>query len=138
MSITVDSLLDLRLPQLQALQAEQEELVRAYVHDALHILLQGVAATVNIATVAVAAYTVLIDDGTLLGDATTNVVVFNLPSAVAVPGKLYTFKAINLTNAVTIVPNGAEVIDNVAGALSITPLYTTIRIQSDGVKWWKV
>lgn len=77
-------------------------------------------------------------DEMLLVDATGGAVVILLPSAPAVPlGRHLAIKKTDASgNAAVITPNGVEVIDGTAAAVSITVRYTTVKIQSDQVAWW--
>ena len=83
--------------------------------------------------------TLLIDDETVLVDASGGAVSIILPAAASVPFKKYNIKKIDATaNAVTITPFGAETIDGAATA-TITVQYVTLSPESDNINaWWIV
>lgn len=72
---------------------------------------------------------------TILCDGTSNTVTINLPTAAGITGRIYNIKAINIDNAVTVSPNGAEEIDGDNTDITLA-LMESITIQSDGSNWW--
>ena len=58
----------------------------------------------------------------------------DLPPAAGVTGRIYTIKAEDVTNAVTVDPNAAETIDG-ASLYTFTAADQAITIQSDGTGW---
>lgn len=80
----------------------------------------------------------LVTDWTLLVDSGGGAVNVNLPPAAEVPiGTVYTIKKISAdVNAVSIVPDGAEQIDN-GGAVPVGAL-VSINLTCDGTDWWIV
>jgi hypothetical protein len=65
-------------------------------------------------------------------EALTNAFTINLPTAVGIQGRLYTFKNLQTANALTIDANGSETID---GALTASVINGAITIQSDNANW---
>jgi len=83
-------------------------------------------------------YTVLSSDHTLLGDAATLGMTFNLPLASEVPKKVYVIKKIDSTgNTVTADANSTDTIDG-AGTVVLGTQYHVIMIQSDGSSTWHI
>ena len=75
-------------------------------------------------------------DHTLLCDATGAAFTVYLPAANLVPGRIYAIKKTDVTaNAVTIDPNGAELIDG-AGTNVIAAQWDGRIIQSSGTAWF--
>lgn len=84
-------------------------------------------------------YTVTVNDHTLLGDATSASMEFDLPDATTCAGQIFMFKKIDSSgNTVGLDPNGSQVIEGgSAGSTYILSLqYEAVTIQSDGAKWW--
>ena len=98
---------------------------------------QGISTTVFTNT---GALPYLLDEthSLVLCDATSNIVQIQLPStADAREGIIYTIKAINVDNAVTLTPDGLEEIDGSNTPISFA-LNRSITIQSDGSNWWSI
>ncbi|MDT8287252.1 MAG: hypothetical protein RQ748_09100 [Elusimicrobiales bacterium] len=83
----------------------------------------------------VSPYSALATDEIILADGTAGAVDVALPTAVGITGKRYTVKAMNVDNAVTVTPNGAQTIDGAGGAYALTPVYKYVTIVSDGANW---
>jgi hypothetical protein len=81
-------------------------------------------------------YTALLTDRTILADATAGAWTLSLPAAATCTGKLYTIKRIDATpaNALTIDPNGAELIEGVT-TIALYMKGETVVIQSTGTAW---
>ena len=72
---------------------------------------------------------------TVLADGTSDVVTVTLPDAATSLGYIYTVKAINVDNAVTLAPGGADTIDGSSSSIGLA-LMQSISVQSDGSNWW--
>ena len=72
---------------------------------------------------------------TILADGTSAVVTVTLPDAATSLGYIYTVKAINVDNAVTLAPGGADTIDGSSSSIGLA-LMQSISVQSDGSNWW--
>lgn len=82
------------------------------------------------------AYTVLITDYTIIGDATSAGFTVTLPTAVGNTGKVFNVKKIDSSgNAVTIGTTSAQTIDGVT-TKAISTQYTSITVQSNGTNWY--
>ena len=90
--------------------------------------------TKKIITVA-AAYTATLDDDVIIANGNAAIVPVTLPAVASCVGKEYTIKAIDITNACTVVPDGAETID---GATPYTFLAAneSITIKNNGTTWY--
>jgi len=88
----------------------------------------------HVETVTDSTYTITRKDGTILADGTSNTVDVTLPTAVGIKGTRYAMKAVDITNAVTLNPAGAELIDGF-GSLSFTVVNSVFTVQSDGINW---
>jgi hypothetical protein len=101
-----------------------------------YLEVQGGISTVVVTVTNVNPYTLDETDSTVLCDATSNAVTINLPSTGDVrEGLIYTIKAINADNTVTVSPDGTEEIDGVNASITLS-LMESITIQSDGSNWW--
>lgn len=130
MSNTIDSSLNLTLPDIDVIEDELLHDILEDVHDALELLLTAIG--YNIATIT-AAYTMVETDGTILIDASSSAVTATLPSAANLKGKRFTIKCTDATNTATLDGDGSETID---GAASITlALNVFVTVQSDGTNW---
>ena len=74
---------------------------------------------------------------TILCDASSGAVTVDLPAAASSAGKIYSIKAIDVTNTVTIDANGAELID-FATTLVLSPVGDSVKLQCDGTQWWAI
>ena len=72
---------------------------------------------------------------TILADGTSGVVTVTLPDAASSLGYIYTVKAINVDNAVTVGPAGTDEIDGSSSSIGLS-LMQSLMIQSDGSNWW--
>lgn len=81
-------------------------------------------------------YTLTESDSTILANATSAGFTLELPAAAGVSGKIYRIKRVDNTpdNAVTLDPNGDELIDGAATRALYTQ-YESVTIQSDGSNW---
>lgn len=79
-------------------------------------------------------YTVTAYDHTIFVDTTGGNVTINLPTAVGINGRKYTFKKVALANTMTI-GGGGVLIDGVA-AIDVVAALSSITAQSDGTTWW--
>lgn len=85
-----------------------------------------------------ATYSVLETDRTVLGDTTGAAFTITLPPVATVKGRELVFKRVNAgANNLTIDGNAAETIDG-AATVVLAVQYAVLRIQSDGLTWWKV
>jgi hypothetical protein len=75
---------------------------------------------------------------TVVADATAGAILVRLPSASAVPGRIYVVKKGDASaNAVTITPNGTDLVEGGAG-FSLTTQNDAVEIQSDGINNWHI
>jgi hypothetical protein len=88
-------------------------------------------------------YTVTGNDSTILVDASAHIAeyIINLPSAVGIAGRIYTFKRVDDPAAigalpVTITPALAQTVDGVASLQLIAMRWVSVAIQSDGSNWF--
>lgn len=82
------------------------------------------------------AYTVTLEDSTVLADATSAAFTITLPKAYNANGYIFTIKKIDSSaNAVTVDGDGAETIDG-ATTQVISFQYDSVTVQSDGTEWW--
>lgn len=89
----------------------------------------------NIVTVT-SNYTISSTDSVILADATSGPITINLPAASSLPKIIFYVKKIDSTsNAVTIDPNGSELIDGVT-TKPITSMMTTYPFISNGLNWY--
>lgn len=79
-------------------------------------------------------YTATVTDGVILVDTNAAAVTITLPTAVGNTGKRFIIKVIDATNTTTIDGDGTETIDG-ATTKSLSTLWETIRIISDGANW---
>ena len=79
-------------------------------------------------------YTATVNDGVILVDTNAAAVTITLPTAVGNTGKRFIIKVIDATNTTTIDGDGTETIDG-ATTKSLSTLWETIRIISDGANW---
>jgi len=78
----------------------------------------------------------LADEYSVVCDATSNVIVVNLPVAASSTGKVYIIKKIDASaNTVTITPNGVETIEGGATYV-LTAQYQVAHVVCDGIEWW--
>lgn len=95
----------------------------------------AIGSTVNVSTKN-ASYTVLSTDKLLLGDCSSNPIIFTLPAASSSSGRVFLFKKIDSTiNLMTIQGNGADLIDG-SNTFLITVQYASIMLISDGTQWY--
>jgi hypothetical protein len=73
-------------------------------------------------------------DSTVLVDALGDPVLVTLPPAASCPGRVYTVKAVNTTNPVTLTA-GLESIDSAAGVYTLN-LWEYAVLQSNGAQWF--
>jgi len=82
-------------------------------------------------------YTATLDDYVVLCDSTTADVAITLPLASSTEGLELTLKKIDSsTNACSVLPNGAELIDGSNSSISFYTQYTSYTVISDGTEWW--
>lgn len=94
--------------------------------DAMKKGIRTITATGSIATT----------DSTILCDATSGAITFNLPSAAQGIRSIYHIKKIDASaNTVTIDPNGAETIDGAATKV-LSAQWQSVTIQSNGAAWF--
>ena len=79
-------------------------------------------------------YTATVNDGVILVDTNAAAVTITLPTAVGNTGKRFIIKVIDATNTTTIDGDGTETIDG-ATTKSLSTLWETVRIISDGANW---
>lgn len=79
-------------------------------------------------------YTATVNDGVILVDTSAAAVTITLPTAVGNTGKRFTIKIVDATNTTTVDGDGTETIDG-ATTQSLSTLWKTIRIISDGANW---
>jgi len=79
-------------------------------------------------------YTATLTDDTILVDSSSNDVTISLSSAASAVGKIFSIKAIDITNTITIDGNGSEIDGDLTKLL--TGLYDCITVISDGSNWW--
>jgi hypothetical protein len=92
--------------------------------------------TLTFRTVTGAATITAVSDNVLLADASGGAVTVALPAAADATGRQFTIKKIDVAaNAVTIDPDGAELIDG-ATTYVINAQYTSRTVASDGTQWW--
>jgi hypothetical protein len=90
----------------------------------------------NIRTVT-ATTTATTGDGTLLGDATSAAFDVDLPAAASHDGRLYYIKKIDSSvNAVSIDPNGSELIDGSSTSYVLAAQWDSVIVQSNGTSWF--
>lgn len=83
-------------------------------------------------------YTVINSDNVLLGDATSGILQFSLPTAASAVGQVFFFKKIDSSgNAVVIKASGSELIDN-ANTLTISSQFVAVTLVSDGTQYWAI
>lgn len=91
-----------------------------------------------IITTTSASYAVLSTDYTILGNAVSNNITVNLPTAASAIRRVLNIKKIDASaNTVTIDANGSELIDGVLTQV-LTLIYESITIQSDGSAWYVI
>lgn len=94
--------------------------------------------TLGIAT-KTTAYTATAADRTILADATSGAFDIDLPAAASHSGRIYTIKKVDASgNAVSIDPNGTELIDGTSTSLAISTQWATRTIQSNGTSWFVI
>lgn len=93
--------------------------------------------TLKVLSVETASFTVDSLDGTMLLKGNAAVVQATLPDAADYKGRSFRFKAIDITNACSVISAGGDKLEGVLTAYTLT-LYETITVQSDGVDWWIV
>lgn len=79
-------------------------------------------------------YTATLSDYIIDIDASGGAVEIDLPTAVGNSGKIYKIKAVDITSAATIDPNGAETIDGLS-LYTFSKQYETLEIVSNGTNW---
>ncbi len=80
-------------------------------------------------------YTVGDDDYCILIDASSGAVDITLPTAVGNNGRIYVVKAIDITNAAVVEPDGSETIEGAANYTFQTQ-YDSISFVSNGANWF--
>jgi hypothetical protein len=83
----------------------------------------------------VSSYTVLTTDCFLAANCASNPITFTLPPAASNSGRIFYFKLINATNAMTIVPQGGDAIDG-NSSLVISMLNDSVSLISNGSNGW--
>ena len=82
-----------------------------------------------------AAYTALVSDEIITGDATSAAFTITLPTAVGKNGQTYTIKRINSgANAVTVATTSSQTIDG-AATYALSAQYNYVKVVSDGSHW---
>lgn len=82
-----------------------------------------------------AAYTALVSDEIITGDATSAAFTITLPTAVGKAGQTYTIKRINSgANAVTVGTTSSQTIDG-AATYALSAQYKYVKVVSDGANW---
>ncbi len=82
-----------------------------------------------------AAYTALVSDEIITGDATSAAFTITLPTAVGKTGQTYTIKRINSgANAVTVGTTSSQNIDG-AATYALSAQYKYVKVVSDGTNW---
>ena len=82
-----------------------------------------------------AAYTALVSDEIITGDATSAAFTITLPTAVGKTGQTYTIKRINAgANAVTVGTTSSQNIDG-AATYALSMQYKYVKVVSDGSHW---
>jgi hypothetical protein len=90
-------------------------------------------------TTKTSAYTATSSDHTILGDATSGAFDITLPAAASHPGRIYNIKKTDASgNAVSINPNGSELIDGSSTSLAIGTQWAGKTIQSNGTSWFVI
>lgn len=83
-------------------------------------------------------YTVLVDDHTILVDATAGAVTLTLPVAVKSSRRTVSVKKTDASvNNVVLIAASGDLIDGAATS-SLTTQYESITVHSDGVGWWVI
>jgi len=83
--------------------------------------------------------TYVLDDflSVVLVDSSDGPITVVLPDAVTCKRRIYTIKAINVTNEITVISNGGNIEDLGSGAVIIyREVNQVYSFQSDGVQWW--
>jgi hypothetical protein len=80
-------------------------------------------------------YSMLVDDDIVLADGTSASVDVTLPAPASCTNHTYTIKAINITNAVRLLPNASEKIDG-ASTYTFRAAYEAITVITDGTNWF--
>jgi hypothetical protein len=84
-------------------------------------------------------YTAAVTDHTLLCDATSGAFDVDLPTAASSTGLVLIIKKVDASgNAVSIDPNGTELIDGTSTSLAISTQWATRTIQSNGTSWFVI
>lgn len=80
--------------------------------------------------------TIVLTDAQVIADTASGAQTYNLPTAVGITGKLYTFKIVSsgTLNPLTIDPAGSETVDG-ATAYQLTEQYQFVTVMSDGANW---
>ncbi len=79
-------------------------------------------------------YTIRDDDYCTLVDASISAITITLPTAIGRDGKVFIIKAVDLTNAVTVMPFGTQTIEGLA-SYSFASVNESVTIISDGSNW---
>lgn len=72
----------------------------------------------------------------MLLDASGNAVDAQLPDPSQFPGEGIEVKAIDVTNSVSVSPNGTENIDGANSSVTLSSQYNSYVFESDGTDWW--
>ena len=91
--------------------------------------------TINAITAKTSAYTALVSDEIITGDATSAAFTITLPTAVGKTGQTYTIKRVNSgANAVTVGTTSSQTIDG-AATYALSAQYKYVKVVSDGSHW---
>ena len=93
----------------------------------------------SIATITGASNAIGVSHSTVLMDASSGNCKAQLPTAVGIEGRLYTFKRTdNSANQCIVAINGSETVDGMSGDIPIDTQYNSLTIQSNGSIWFIV
>ena len=93
----------------------------------------------SITTITGASNAIGVSHSTVLMDASSGNCKAQLPTAVGIKGRLYTFKRIDGSgNQCIVAVNGSETVDGMSGDIPIDTQYNSLTIQSNGSIWFIV
>ena len=93
----------------------------------------------SIATITGTSNAIGVSHSTVLMDASSGNCKAQLPTAVGIEGRLYTFKRTdNSANQCIVTVNGSETVDGMSGDIPIDTQYNSLTIQSNGSIWFIV
>ena len=93
----------------------------------------------SITTITGASNAIGVSHSTVLMDASSGNCKAQLPTAVGITGRLYTFKRTdNSANQCIVAINGSETVDGMSGDIPIDTQYNSLTIQSNGSIWFIV